>query len=41
VKIVLKNLVLINGEEEIIQETLTMGTLENVETVPKTTTPTF
>lgn len=41
VKIVLKNLVLVNGEEEIIQETLNMGTLENVETISKTTTPEF
>jgi hypothetical protein len=41
VKIVLKNLVLISGEEEITVETLTMGTLENVETINKTKKPTF
>lgn len=41
VKIVLKNLVLVNGDEEITQETLNMGTLNNVETIPKTTTPEF
>ncbi|MDN3723411.1 hypothetical protein QRD02_03375 [Aequorivita sp. SDUM287046] len=41
VKIVLKNIVLENGEEEITQETLNMGTLNNVESIPKTTTPEF
>lgn len=41
VKITLKNLVLINGEEEITQETLTMGTIENVETKDKTIRPEF
>ncbi|SRX55798.1 hypothetical protein [Aequorivita sp. CIP111184] len=39
VKITLKNVVLINGEEEITQETLTMGTIENVETKDKTIRP--
>ncbi len=39
--IVLKNLVLVNGEEEITQETLNMGTLNNAETISKTTTPEF
>ncbi len=41
VKITLKNLVLVNGDEEITQETLNMGTIENVETKDKTTTPVF
>ncbi|MCB0465142.1 MAG: hypothetical protein KDC78_05620 [Aequorivita sp.] len=41
VEIVLKNLVLINGQEEITQETLNMGTLNAVETTNKTTTPEF
>ena len=41
VKIVLKNLVLVNGQEEITQETLNMGNLNTVETLPKTTTPVF
>ncbi len=41
VNINLKNLVLINGEEEITQETLNMGTLDNIETIDKTTTPEF
>tara|TARA_R100000935_G_C2827691_1_gene163259 strand:- start:1084 stop:1974 length:891 start_codon:yes stop_codon:yes gene_type:complete len=41
VKIVLKNLVLVSGEEEITIETLTMGTLENVEIIQKTITPEF
>lgn len=40
-KIELKNLVLVNGEEEITQETLIMGTLENVETIEKETKPEF
>lgn len=41
VKIVLKNLVLVNGEEVITQETLNMGTINTVETINKTTTPDF
>ncbi|MCZ4318940.1 hypothetical protein O4H26_08060 [Aequorivita viscosa] len=41
VKIVLKNLVLVSGEEEITIETLVMGTLENVETINKTKKPAF
>ena len=41
VKIVLKNVVLTNGEDEIIQETLNMGTLNNVESIQKTITPEF
>ena len=39
--IVLKNLVLKNGDEEMIIETINMGTLENLETVQKSTTPMF
>jgi len=39
VEIVLKNLVLINGEEQITVETLNMGTINNVEIVDKTITP--
>ena len=39
--IVLKNLVLVSGEETITIETLNMGTLNNVETVSKNTTPTL
>ncbi len=41
VKITLKNLVLVNGDEEITQETLTMGSIENVETKEKTIRPEF
>src|SRR5690606_10877951 len=41
VKIILKNLVLENGEEELIVETLIMGTLDNIEIVDKTVTPEF
>lgn len=41
VKVVLKNLVLLNNQEEITQETLNMGTLENIETVIKTIKPEF
>lgn len=41
VKITLKNIVLVNGEEEITQETLNMGTIENVETKDKTIKPKF
>ncbi|TXD67965.1 hypothetical protein [Aequorivita lipolytica] len=41
VQIVLENLVLVSGEEEITQETLNMGTLENVETIPKKKKPAF
>ncbi len=41
VKITLKNLVLESGEEEIIIETLPMGTIENVETQEKEITPDF
>lgn len=41
VKIVLKNLVLVNGDEEITQETLTMGTINSVETVNKIKKPEF
>ncbi len=41
VKIVLYNLVLISGEEEITLETLNMGTLNNVETLQKTKKPIF
>ncbi len=41
VKIVLNNLVLVSGEEEITVETLNMGTLENVETLQKTHNPPF
>lgn len=41
VKIILKNLVLVSGEEEITQETLSLGTLENVETVSKNKKPAF
>ena len=41
VKIVLKNVVLISNDEEITQESLNMGTLENVENLNKTTTPDF
>src|SRR5690606_32809451 len=33
VQIILKDLVLISGEDQIIQETLDMGTIENVEVV--------
>lgn len=40
-KIELQNLVLVSGEEEITQETLLMGTLENVETVEKEIKPEF
>lgn len=40
-KIVLKNLVLMSGEEEITIETLNMGTLENIETIDKTKKPAF
>lgn len=41
VKITLKNVVLVNGDEEITQETLNMGTIENVETKDKTIKPKF
>src|SRR5690606_31924441 len=41
VKITLKNLVLVNGEETITQETLVLGTIENVETREKTKKPVF
>lgn len=41
VKIVLKDLVLISGEEEIIQESLTMGAILNVEEIEKSTKPSF
>lgn len=41
VKITLKNAVLVNGDEELTQETLNMGTLENVETKDKTKKPVF
>ncbi|MBG42948.1 MAG: hypothetical protein CL530_03170 [Aequorivita sp.] len=41
VAIVLKNLVLVSGEEEITQETLNMGTLESIEVIEKETTPEF
>ena len=33
VQIILRNLVLINGDNQIIEETLDMGTIENVEVV--------
>lgn len=39
VKITLKNLVLVSGNEQIIIETLNMGTIENVEIVTKIITP--
>ena len=39
VKIVLKDLVLVRGDEQIIIETLNMGTIENVEIITKTITP--
>jgi len=38
---VLKNVVLISGEETLIQESLDMGTLLDVEDINKTTTPEF
>lgn len=41
VKIILRDVVLENGEEELLVETLIMGTLENVETIDKETTPEF
>ena len=41
VQITLKNLVLTSGEEKITIETLDMGTIENIETVAKTKTPTL
>lgn len=41
VKIVLKNLVLVSGEEEITQESLNMGTIESIEVIEKETTPEF
>jgi len=41
VEIVLKNVVLISGEETLIQESLDMGTLLDVEDINKTTTPEF
>ena len=41
VKITLKNAVLVNGDEEITQETLNIGTIENVETKDKTIKPKF
>ncbi len=40
-KIVLKNVVLIQGEEEITQETISMGTIENIEIIETTVTPEF
>ena len=39
VQITLKDLVLIRGDEQIIIETLDMGTIENVEIITKTVTP--
>lgn len=39
VQITLKNLVLVRGDEEIIIETLDLGTIENVEVITKTFTP--
>lgn len=41
VNITLKNLVLVKGEEEITQETLNMGAIENVEIKDKTIRPEF
>ncbi len=41
VKVVLRDLVLINGAEEIVIETLDMGILENVQVVDITVTPEF
>jgi hypothetical protein len=40
IQITLKNAVLVNGEDEITQETLDMGTIENVVTTTVETTPT-
>ncbi|PHR12052.1 MAG: hypothetical protein COA40_09975 [Aequorivita sp.] len=40
-EIVLKNVVLVSGNETLTQETLGMGMLLNIETVNKTTTPEF
>lgn len=39
VQITLKDLVLVRGDEQIIIETLDMGTIENVEIITKTVTP--
>ncbi|WP_313115174.1 hypothetical protein [Aequorivita sediminis] len=39
VQITLKDLVLVRGDEQIIIETLNMGTIENVEVITKTVTP--
>ncbi len=41
IQITLKNIVLVNGDEEITQETLNMGTIENIVTTTVTTTPEF
>ncbi len=41
IHIVLKNVVMVSGEEKVIQETLDLGAIENVETVEVLRTPAF